>query len=123
MRVVGSVVEAESGRPLEGLLVRAYDKDLIFDDRLGMTVFERFTKRAFDLLIALSLVSVWIWQDARAHDTSPWPYLIITALTGSIGPLLYLLRRPADSAPRLTARGYERHAIARGTSLRGRRFF
>jgi len=76
-----------------------------------------------DLLIALSLVSVWIWQDARAHDTSPWPYLIITALTGSIGPLLYLLRRPADSAPRLTARGYERHAIARGTSLRGRRFF
>jgi len=37
MRVVGSVVEAESGRPLEGLLVRAYDKDLIFDDRLGDT--------------------------------------------------------------------------------------
>jgi len=27
---------------------------LIFDDRLGMTVFERFTKRAFDLLIALT---------------------------------------------------------------------
>ena len=37
MRVVGSVVESESGRPLEGLLVRAYDKDLIFDDRLGDT--------------------------------------------------------------------------------------
>ena len=58
-----------------------------------------------DLLIALSLVSVWIWQDARAHDTSPWPYLIITALTGSIGPLLYLLRLPADSrAPARSAR-------------------
>ena len=26
---------------------------LIFDDRLGMTLFERFTKRAFDLMIAL----------------------------------------------------------------------
>ena len=37
MRVCGSVIEAESGRPLEGLLVRAYDKDLIFDDRLGDT--------------------------------------------------------------------------------------
>ena len=37
MRVVGSVVEDESGRPLEGLLVRAFDKDLIFDDRLGET--------------------------------------------------------------------------------------
>ncbi len=35
MRVMGSVVEEESGRPLGGLHVRAYDKDLVFDDRLG----------------------------------------------------------------------------------------
>lgn len=35
MRVYGTVVEQESGRPLEGLVVRAYDKDLIFDDKLG----------------------------------------------------------------------------------------
>ena len=35
MRVVGTVVEQESGRPLEGLVVRAYDKDILFDDRLG----------------------------------------------------------------------------------------
>ena len=35
MRVVGTVVEEESGRPLEGLVVRAYDKDILFDDRLG----------------------------------------------------------------------------------------
>jgi hypothetical protein len=37
MRLYGSVIEEESGRPLEGLLVRAYDKDLIFDDHLGDT--------------------------------------------------------------------------------------
>jgi hypothetical protein len=35
MRVVGSVVEEESGRPLAGLVVRAYDKDILFDDKLG----------------------------------------------------------------------------------------
>ena len=37
MRVVGTVVEQESGKPLEGLRVRAYDKDLVFDDDLGET--------------------------------------------------------------------------------------
>jgi len=35
MRVVGTVVEEESGRPLEGVVVRAYDKDILFDDKLG----------------------------------------------------------------------------------------
>jgi hypothetical protein len=35
MRLLGTVIEEESGRPLEGLLVRAYDKDLIRDDHLG----------------------------------------------------------------------------------------
>ena len=35
MRVVGTVVEEETGRPLEGLVVRAYDKDILFDDKLG----------------------------------------------------------------------------------------
>ncbi len=38
MRVIGTVVEAESGRPLEGLRVRAFDKDLIFDEKLGDTL-------------------------------------------------------------------------------------
>jgi hypothetical protein len=37
MRLYGSVVEEESGRPLEGLVVRAYDQDLIVDDHLGDT--------------------------------------------------------------------------------------
>ena len=37
MRLYGTVVEEESGQPVEGLFVRAYDKDLIVDDHLGDT--------------------------------------------------------------------------------------
>ena len=37
MRVLGTVVEEESGKPLPGLRVRAYDKDWVFDDDLGET--------------------------------------------------------------------------------------
>jgi carotenoid cleavage dioxygenase len=35
MRLIGTVVEEESGKPLEGLWVRGYDKDWVFDDKLG----------------------------------------------------------------------------------------
>jgi hypothetical protein len=38
MRIVGTIVEAESGKPLAGLQVRAFDKDLLFDDKLGTAV-------------------------------------------------------------------------------------
>lgn len=34
-RVHGQVVEDESGRPLASMLVRAFDKDVAFDDFLG----------------------------------------------------------------------------------------
>lgn len=34
-RIRGSVIEDESGRPLEGLVVRAYDEDILVDDFLG----------------------------------------------------------------------------------------
>jgi Transthyretin-like family len=38
MRIVGTIVEEESGKPLSGLQVRAYDKDFLFDDKLGTAV-------------------------------------------------------------------------------------
>ena len=38
MRVIGTVVEAGSRKPLAGLRVRAYDKDWVLDDKLGDTV-------------------------------------------------------------------------------------
>lgn len=34
-RVFGSICEEESGRPLAGLRVRVYDKDLVVDDFVG----------------------------------------------------------------------------------------
>ena len=46
-----------------------------------------------DLTIALSLVLWWMWQDARKQGISPLPYIVLTLTLGSIGPLLYLVRR------------------------------
>jgi hypothetical protein len=51
-----------------------------------------------DLVIALSLVLAWIWQDARARGVSPLPYAALTAMLGSVGPLLYLLLRRDEPA-------------------------
>ena len=36
-RIFGVVEEAETGRPLPNLVVRAFDRDLIFDDKIGFT--------------------------------------------------------------------------------------
>lgn len=44
-----------------------------------------------DLAIALSLVLVWMWRDARAVGRNPWPWLVLTLMAGSFGPLIYLL--------------------------------
>ncbi len=44
-----------------------------------------------DLVIALTLFLIWMWRDARAAGRNPWPWLVLTLLTGSIGPMFYLL--------------------------------
>ena len=46
-----------------------------------------------DLVIALVLVMVWMWRDARASGRNAWPWLIATVALGSFGPLGYLLTR------------------------------
>jgi hypothetical protein len=51
-----------------------------------------------DLVISLSLIAVWMVQDARSRGTAYVPYLVIMALAGSIGPLLYLIRREWQTA-------------------------
>ena len=51
-----------------------------------------------DLVIALSLFLAWMWRDAKATGRNPWPWLILTLLSGSFGPLLYLLTRKSTEA-------------------------
>ena len=53
-RVKGTIEESETGRPLAGLIVRAFDKDLLFDDELGVSISNemgrfliKFTEDAF----------------------------------------------------------------------------
>jgi hypothetical protein len=60
-----------------------------------------------DLVIALSLVVGWMWQDARARRVSVLPYIVLTLAFGSVGPLLYLIRREAavPGAPLRAAAG------------------
>ena len=53
-----------------------------------------------DIAIALTLVLVWLWHDARSAGRRFWPYALITLALGSIGPLLYLLLSPASGLAR-----------------------
>lgn len=53
-----------------------------------------------DLVIVCLLACIWMVADARKRGLAAWPFVLITLLAGSFGPLLYLLRRewttPAD---------------------------
>ncbi len=46
-----------------------------------------------DLILALSMVTIWMVRDARARGWSPLPYVLLTLTLGSIGPMLYFIRR------------------------------
>lgn len=63
---------------------------------------------SYDLVIALGLFSVWMVKDARERGTSFAPYLVVTLLLGSAGPLLYLIRREWTAASEPTGVGAAR---------------
>ena len=60
-----------------------------------------------DLYLLATLAGVWMYTDARKRGQSGWsvaPYLLITAVFVSIGPLLYLVvcglrdrKKPVDA--------------------------
>jgi hypothetical protein len=58
-----------------------------------------------DLTIALSLVALWMWRDARDRGASFAPYFVLTVFLGSIGPLLYLIRRESGAGARAAGLG------------------
>lgn len=61
-----------------------------------------------DLIIACTVLMVWMLQDAPARGLNPWPYVLMTLFGGSIGVLVYLIRREHQG------RGYQANA-AMGT--------
>lgn len=60
-----------------------------------------------DLYLMAALASVWMLNDARSRGRSAWsvlPYLLLTALFVSLGPLLYIVvRGPARQQTRRAA--------------------
>lgn len=49
------------------------------------------TQVTLDLIIACGIAVVWMVQDAQRMGRNPWPFVAITVVGGSFGPLLYLL--------------------------------
>jgi hypothetical protein len=96
MRVSGTVVEKESGRPLEGLVVRAYDKDLVRDDHLGDT----HTDASGRFQIEYSEV-----QYKDLHETLPDLYLRIFDASGK------RMLHTTEDAVRANAKVLERFEI------------
>ena len=56
-----------------------------------------------DLSIALSLVMLWMWRDARDRGVSVVPYVLLTLGLGSVGPLLYLIVREVSERSSIAA--------------------
>ena len=52
-----------------------------------------------DLVIMCVLGCIWMVSDARTRGTSAWPFVLLTLVAGSFGPLCYLLLREVRSKP------------------------
>lgn len=58
-----------------------------------------------DLVIVSVLACIWMTSDARERGLSAWPFVAITLVAGSFGPLLYLVVREMRSTTTRTAGG------------------
>jgi hypothetical protein len=102
-RVTGSVVDDVSGEPRPGLLVRAYDRDLVVDDPLGETRTDAAGR--FEI----------VFTEAQFRDfleTRPDPYVRVYDARGE--HVLYTTRAEA----RRDSRGDEHFEIRLSRSLR-----
>ncbi len=46
-----------------------------------------------DLVIVCVLAVFWMVPDARGRGLNPWPFVVLTLVGGSFGPLAYLIVR------------------------------
>jgi hypothetical protein len=46
-----------------------------------------------DLVIACTILIAWMFRDAPQRGLNPWPYALMTLAGGSLGVLVYLIRR------------------------------
>jgi hypothetical protein len=68
----------------------------------ALVVANAATVTAFaDLVIALTMVAIWMARDARERGVSVLPYLLLTLTLGSVGPLLYFIVRFASEPKRV----------------------
>jgi hypothetical protein len=51
----------------------------------------------FDLVIVGILACIWMSRDAQISGLPAWPFILITLVAGSFGPLLYLIVREVRS--------------------------
>ena len=56
-----------------------------------------------DLLLMLTLFALWVRRDARTLDLRAWPYVLLVLSMGSMGALLYLIRREVARRRSLSA--------------------
>ena len=95
MRVIGTVVEEESGKPLAGLQVRAFDKDILFDDKLGVAL----TDAAGAFRINYSQLD---FSSFLGTETMPELYIRIFDATGK--KLLFTSEKAIGNEPQVEER-------------------
>ena len=49
-----------------------------------------------DLVLAALALAVVMYRDAQRIGRNPWPFIVLTAIAGMFGPLIYLVTRPNE---------------------------
>ena len=56
-----------------------------------------------DLVIVCVLAIIWMIGDAKTSGVNPWPFVVLTLVAGSFGPLFYLVAREVKAGAVRTA--------------------